>query len=163
MKSRHKTFKGFTLIELLVVISIISLLSSVVLASLNTARGKGADASIKSNLSQIRTQAELYYDINGDYATIPGGTSNLQCDPYAEARIVFKDTVVKKALISAMTQSGVSNNFSTSGIVCSTNASPATSWAISVPLKSVPTNSWCVDSTGKSKQITGAITTSACP
>jgi len=33
--------KGFTLIELLVVVAIISLLSSVVLASLSSARAKG--------------------------------------------------------------------------------------------------------------------------
>jgi prepilin-type N-terminal cleavage/methylation domain-containing protein len=54
--------RGFTLIELLVVIAIIGILSSVVLASLNTARGKGADAAIKANLSNARAQAELYYD-----------------------------------------------------------------------------------------------------
>ncbi len=54
--------KGFTLIELLVVIAIIGILSSVVLASLNTARDKGEDAAIKANLTNIRAQAELVYD-----------------------------------------------------------------------------------------------------
>ena len=54
--------KGFTLIELLVVIAIIGILSSVVLASLNSARSKGSDAAIKSNISNARAQAELWYD-----------------------------------------------------------------------------------------------------
>jgi len=44
---------GFTLIELLVVISIISLLSSVVLASLNSARNKSKIAATKQQMTQI--------------------------------------------------------------------------------------------------------------
>lgn len=43
----RRTYRGFTLIELLVVISIISLLASVVLASLNSARDKGRLAAGK--------------------------------------------------------------------------------------------------------------------
>jgi len=57
-----KNKKGFTLIELLVVIAIIGILSSVVLASLNTAREKGKDASAKGSLSSLRAEAELHYD-----------------------------------------------------------------------------------------------------
>ena len=57
-----KKNQGFTLIELLVVIAIIGILSSVVLASLNTARSKGTDAAIKGNLNGIRAQAAIFYD-----------------------------------------------------------------------------------------------------
>ena len=42
----HQKNKGFTLIELLVVVAIIGLLSSVVMASLNSARLKAKDALI---------------------------------------------------------------------------------------------------------------------
>ncbi|MFT5360185.1 MAG: prepilin-type N-terminal cleavage/methylation domain-containing protein [Candidatus Paceibacteria bacterium] len=62
-----KNKKGFTLIELLVVIAIIGILSSVVLASLNSARGKGEVANTKSQLAQMRVQAEIFYDDNEDY------------------------------------------------------------------------------------------------
>lgn len=64
---KFKTNKGFTLIELLVVVAIIGILSSIVLASLNTARNKGQDASAKGSLSSARAAAELYFDEYGDY------------------------------------------------------------------------------------------------
>lgn len=63
---QKKFEKGFTLVELLVVIAIIGILASVVLASLNTARSKGSDAAIKSNLNNARAAAELFYDSNGN-------------------------------------------------------------------------------------------------
>ncbi len=65
--SKFKTRKGFTLIELLVVVAIIGLLSSVVLASLNSARAKGRDAKRESDLEQLRTALELYYNDNNAY------------------------------------------------------------------------------------------------
>lgn len=58
--------RGFTLIELLVVIAIIGILSSVVLASLTTARTRGTAAAIQNEMSNMRAQAELYYSTNGN-------------------------------------------------------------------------------------------------
>jgi type II secretion system protein G len=76
--------RGFTLIELLVVIAIIGILSSVVLASLNSARTKGKDAQRFSNLQAVRTALELYAnDHNGDYPNA-GGNWNSQCSAWTQ-------------------------------------------------------------------------------
>lgn len=60
-----KTTRGFTLIELLVVIAIIGILSSVVLASLNTARLKSRDSRRISDIKQLQLALALYSDSNG--------------------------------------------------------------------------------------------------
>lgn len=65
-----KTNKGFTLIELLVVIAIIGVLSSVVLASLNSARAKAKDATIKVAMGQMANLMALNYDEYGSYCQL---------------------------------------------------------------------------------------------
>ncbi|MEK7568866.1 MAG: type II secretion system protein [Patescibacteria group bacterium] len=62
--------KGFTLVELLVVIAIISLLSSIVLTSLNSARMKARDARRLSEMRQIQLALEMYYHANGNYPIV---------------------------------------------------------------------------------------------
>jgi len=58
--------KGFTLIELLVVITIIGLLATVVLVSLNTARMKARDVRRVADLRQVALALEFYYDDSSD-------------------------------------------------------------------------------------------------
>lgn len=66
-KFRNKSGTGFTLIELLVVIAIIGILSSLVLASLNSARTKARDSKRLSDMKQVQIALEFYYDKNGQY------------------------------------------------------------------------------------------------
>lgn len=124
--------KGFTLIELLVVIAIIGVLSSVVLASLNTARTKGADTAVKSNLANVRAQAELIYDADGDYDAVCGANSVAQ-----NATIL--------GMLQAASQAGSGN--STTFTCGKPSTGTASAWAASAPLKTA-NQFYCVDSTG---------------
>ncbi|HEY0979793.1 MAG TPA: prepilin-type N-terminal cleavage/methylation domain-containing protein [Candidatus Paceibacterota bacterium] len=72
--------RGFTLIELLVVIAVIGILSSVVLASLNSARVKGRDTKRKSDLHEMRNALELYYSTNGTYPVSTNSNWHLSCE-----------------------------------------------------------------------------------
>ncbi|MFH0907118.1 MAG: type II secretion system protein [bacterium] len=75
----NKIFKknGFTLVELLVVIAIIGILSSIVLVSLSSARGKARNATRLSDIKQYITTFEMAYDQNGEYPDI--GDTNWRC------------------------------------------------------------------------------------
>ncbi|MDD4412701.1 MAG: prepilin-type N-terminal cleavage/methylation domain-containing protein [Patescibacteria group bacterium] len=70
-----KNNKGFTLIELLVVIVIIGILATLATVALSSARGKARDARRVSDVKQIMTALEMYYnDAQGYPASITPGS-----------------------------------------------------------------------------------------
>jgi prepilin-type N-terminal cleavage/methylation domain-containing protein len=132
--------QGFTLIELLVVIAIIGILSAVVLASLSDARSKGNDSATQSDMSTIRTQAEIFYGGIGSYGPPPViNTGNCPL-PTSPGTSVFGDTVVMRAITSIRARNG---NV-TASVSCNHNGS---AYAIQAQLSGT-NRYWCVDSTG---------------
>lgn len=73
MKINLNKKRGFTLIELLVVIAIISLLSSIVVASINDAREKAAWRAFDSEIIEIRKAVQLYREENNGSWPFPNG------------------------------------------------------------------------------------------
>lgn len=96
-----KKQKGFTLVELLVVIAIIGLLSTLAVVSLNNARARSRDAKRVSDVKQVQTALEMYFNDNNAYPatgglsfasgtpanifTGPGGVTYMQQVPAAQA------------------------------------------------------------------------------
>jgi prepilin-type N-terminal cleavage/methylation domain-containing protein len=129
MKTLLKNSRGFTLIELLVVIAIIGILSSVVLASLGTARNKAKDAAIKEEANQLVTLMELNYQTYGSYCnlqyawiTASGGTCSVfTTGNYAtQAQAICKTIFNNAADIWAPTGAyRIYSNTSVSGKDCS--------------------------------------------
>ena len=146
MKSQNR---GFTLIELLVVIAIIGLLAAVVLAAVGSARNKGGNASVGSNMQHLRLIAEVYAQGNrsSGYSGFCTG-NNASGQPGAvntiAAVMIANGTASGPVAITALATAGASTR-----TTCHVSAAND-AWAIETPLLSPNTGFWCSDSNGYS-------------
>ncbi len=140
--------KGFTLIELLVVIAIIGILSSIVLASLSSARNKGSDAAITATLSNMRAQAELYYSNHNTYGpALPPAAGS--CPTVTANTNIFSSSTTGGlwSLVDDL------NTKAGSTQVCGNIA--GNTWVVASVLKTA--GAACADSTGNSKSSASAL------
>jgi prepilin-type N-terminal cleavage/methylation domain-containing protein len=154
----NRSSKGFTLIELLVVIAIIGILAALVLVALGNARQKANDARIQSNLGQLRTLAEVFYDANSaSYQSATGKSFETCVDTPSTTNCaggIDADVTALKA------DTSIANGAAAIAV----NASGQT-FCMSTTLNSDTAQHLCIDGSGVSKKAaTGCGTTLfACP
>ncbi|MFA6415000.1 MAG: hypothetical protein WCV89_03405, partial [Candidatus Paceibacterota bacterium] len=119
------------------------------LASLNTARSKGNDAAIQSDLTGIRTQAAIYYADHNNYGPTEVAVVS---DCTTGGSNVFSDATIQNQIAGALK---ANNN---GDIVCNVSAD-GKAFAASAVLSSVSTSYFCVDSTGMGTTTTTALGT----
>lgn len=113
------------MIELLVVVSIIGILASIVLASMNQARAKARDAYILSTIKEFQKVFELYADNDPNNFYPPGTADAPSGSPlvyYTSIKGANTDSTFKNAIapyMSSLPAPGLFNNSNKSGATMS--------------------------------------------
>jgi prepilin-type N-terminal cleavage/methylation domain-containing protein len=113
---KNKKTSGFTLIELLVVIAIISLLSSVVMSNMASARAKARQARRLTDINTIVQVLALAYDGNNGY---PSSGANSYCIGLDSTETcwggIFTGNTALKTLLQPYMPNAPKDPFRTSG------------------------------------------------
>ena len=96
-------------------------------------------------LANIRVQAELIYDNN-----TPNSYANMCTDTVVANQTQAAANALGGTVVNTLATAGTATT-----VVCHLKADNA-AWAVGSGTKVTPANSWCVDSTGTSKQLTNA-------
>ena len=138
--------KGFTLIELLVVVAIVAILAGLTLGYLTSARKKGADTGIKSNLATARALSEIFYlDNSNSYLPAGGSTFSIATCPVYNVtgtNMLSRNKTIADAIAEAVKRGDGSSCYNSSN-----------NWAVAVGLKNNTNTSWCIDNSGRAKVI----------
>ena len=133
--------KGFTLIESIVVITIIVVLSSVILFTVNQYIAKGKDASVKGNLVILVAAGETFFN----------GPGNDSYEGFCSSNVVLKAVEqISKPATELDCSSGA-----TPGLCCYVETLTGTynSWAACAQLFTNNLWAYCIDSRGVKQEI----------
>jgi hypothetical protein len=131
-----------------------------VLAALTSARSKGTDTAVKSNLANTRAQGELWYGAVGSYTGVCGSANSSTAT--GSVKSIYAMVL---AAGGATGLTAVNGTLTTAGsYILATCHENGTAWAAEAPVSggtSSAAKMWCVDSTGATKAETAALAASA--
>lgn len=140
--------RGFTLVELLVVVAILGILTSIVLVSLGTANTSGADGAVKTNISNIRAQAQLYYIDKRNYGSNSFVVNSTGDCTSGTTNTVFEDARIRLQVAAANLANGGGTTADVYCNVAANGAGYAVYARLPSSISSPPTTYFCVDSNG---------------